>query len=50
MDGLVGGSEMLIADLRDFIGVEAAKKGEARAKASSPVSSASPAMFVRYWA
>ncbi|MBL7648721.1 MAG: MCE family protein [Candidatus Hydrogenedentes bacterium] len=32
VDGLVGGSEMLIADLRDFIGVEAAKKGEAEGK------------------
>lgn len=29
VDGLVGGSEMLIADLRDFLGVEAAKKAEA---------------------
>ena len=29
VDGLVGGSEQLIADLRDFIGVEAAKKAEA---------------------
>lgn len=32
VDGLVGGSEMLIADLRDFIGVEAAKKNEAEGK------------------
>ena len=32
VDGLVGGSEMLIADLRDFIGVEAAKKAEADGK------------------
>lgn len=32
VDGLVGGSEMLIADLRDFIGVEAAKKNEADGK------------------
>lgn len=29
VDGLVGGSEQLIADLRDFLGVEAAKKAEA---------------------
>ena len=29
VDGLVGGSELLIADLRDFLGVEAAKKAEA---------------------
>lgn len=29
VDGLVGGSEDLIADLRDFLGVEAAKKAEA---------------------
>lgn len=29
VDGLVGGSERLIADLRDFLGVEAAKKAEA---------------------
>ena len=29
VNGLVGGSEMLIADLRDFLGVEAAKKAEA---------------------
>jgi ABC-type transporter Mla subunit MlaD len=32
VDGLVGGSELLIADLRDFIGVEAAKKNEAEGK------------------
>lgn len=29
VDGLVGGSEQLIADLRDFLGVEAAKAAEA---------------------
>ncbi|MBX3178930.1 MAG: MCE family protein [Candidatus Hydrogenedentes bacterium] len=29
VDGLVGGSEQLIADVRDFLGVEAAKKAEA---------------------
>ncbi len=29
VDGLVSGSEQLIADLRDFLGVEAAKKAEA---------------------
>lgn len=28
LDGLVGGSESLIADMRDFLGVEAAKKAE----------------------
>lgn len=32
VDGLVGGSEMLISDLRDFIGVEAGKKKEAEGK------------------
>ena len=26
VDGLVGGSEQLIADVRDFLGVEAAKR------------------------